>query len=342
MFTPALQKLSDEMPGANIDVLVMFRGVKDIYEKLPQISKVYYFDYLNSTRIDSLRFTLSLRNKFDATINVYPSNRKEYNLIARLIGAKKRIAVKYLRQDFSNFGFLNTCRVLEDDNLHNVEENFRMIEKLVGKKLDGIPPMQLHLKNEDSEFAEEFLRTNSILDNDFVIGFHPGCSPLKNHAKRRWESKKFAELGTRLIEKFGVKIFVFGGRDEEDLKDMVISGIDSPAVVPVNAHSLSNTAAVMKHCKIFITNDSSLMHVAAALKLNIVAIIGPTNINYIHPWQTDFQIASLNLDCSPCFHYSPKPLTCIREDVKFKCIKELSVDLVFETTAAQIKNIHRP
>ncbi len=86
----------------------------------------------------------------------------------------------------------------------------------------------------------------------------------------------------------------------------------------------------MQRCNLFITNDSSLMHIAAALKLNIVVIIGPTNKNYIYPWQTNYKIASLDLDCSPCFYYSPKPLTCSRSDLKFKCIKDLSVDLVYE------------
>lgn len=84
----------------------------------------------------------------------------------------------------------------------------------------------------------------------------------------------------------------------------------------------------MKRCNVFVTNDSALMHIASALGLKVVAIIGPTNEYYIHPWKTEYKIASLYLDCSPCFFYSPKPLTCSRTDVKFKCIKELSVDMV--------------
>ena len=97
-----------------------------------------------------------------------------------------------------------------------------------------------------------------------------------------------------------------------------------------NAFGMTKTAAIMKRCSLFITNDSSLMHIAAALKLNVLALLGPTNKNYIYPWQTNFKIASLNLDCSPCFFYSPKPLSCLREDVKFKCITELSVEKVYE------------
>ena len=70
------------------------------------------------------------------------------------------------------------------------------------------------------------------------------------------------------------------------------------------------------------------MHIAAALNLKVIAIIGPTNPHYIHPWKTEHKIVTLNLDCAPCFFYSPKPLICTREDVNFKCIKELSVEMV--------------
>jgi heptosyltransferase-2 len=86
----------------------------------------------------------------------------------------------------------------------------------------------------------------------------------------------------------------------------------------------------MKRCNVFVTNDSSLMHIASALQLKVVAIIGPTNTNYIYPWKTQHKIVSLNLDCAPCFIYSPRPLVCSRTDVKFKCIKELDVEMVYK------------
>ena len=330
MFTPSLVKLSEEIPNAEIDVLVMFKGVKDIYEKLPQISKVRYFDFLSSSKLSSLSYVLKLRNKYDATINIYPSNRREYNLISRIIGAEKRLAIKYLRKDFLNFGFLNNTRLLENDNLHNVEENFFLCDKLIDKKSDSIPALKLNLRNDDITFADSFFNNKSISESDVVIGFHPGCSTLKNHEKRRWEAYKFALLGKKLIQEYNAKVLLFGGGEEEILKDIIFEKIESQNVYSVNAHSLSNSAAVMQRCNLFISNDSSMMHVAAALKLNIVAIIGPTNKNYIYPWQTNYKVASLDLDCSPCFYYSPKPLTCSRSDLKFKCIKDLSVDLVYE------------
>jgi len=98
----------------------------------------------------------------------------------------------------------------------------------------------------------------------------------------------------------------------------------------VNTDNLAQSAAIMKSCKLFVSNDSSLMHVASAMKLNVVAIIGPTNPAYIYPWNTKHKIVSLGLDCSPCFIYSPRPLICFRDDIKFKCIKELTVNMVYQ------------
>lgn len=330
LFTPALQRLRQASPNSKIDLLVMFKGVKDIYEKLPQVNNVLFHDFLNESKYKSLLFVLSLRKKYDYTINVYPSNRKEYNLISFIINAKYRFAVKYLRKDFINLGFLHNVRIEENDKLHNVEENFLMIEKLLQEKFDSIPPLQIELDSNDLIYAKDLLNELKIQKDDLVVGFHPGCNTLKNHDKRRWEAIKFGELARLIIHNYDAKILLFGGQEENSLKEEIKNVAKNPNVISINSFSLSNTAAVMKRCDVFITNDSSLMHVAAALKLNVISIIGPTNLNYIYPWQTNYKVASLNLDCAPCFYYSPKPLTCSRNDVKFKCIKELSVDLVFE------------
>ena len=105
MFTPSLKLLKEAYPQSEIHALVMFKAVKDFYERNPNISKVIHFDFLAEGFIKSLKLVLSLRGKYDVSINVYPSNRKEYNVINLLIGANQRAAVKYLRKDFQNFGF---------------------------------------------------------------------------------------------------------------------------------------------------------------------------------------------------------------------------------------------
>ncbi|MGK9477665.1 glycosyltransferase family 9 protein [Melioribacter sp. OK-6-Me] len=330
MFTPALSVLKKIYSDSRIDSLVMYKGVAEIYNSLPEISEVLYWDFLNKPKLKSLSYVISLRGKYDISINVYPSNRKEYNIINFLIGAEKRAAVKYLRMDFMNLGFLNNVRIEENDKLHNVEENIKLIEKITGSLVDSIPGLSLNFSSDDEEYMRNFLSRYKISEDETVIGFHPGCSTLKNHANRRWSTEKFAELAVRFINQHKARVLIFGGPEEHRLKEEIIKYGGNSNIISVDTDSLIHTAAVMKRCNLFVTNDSSLMHVASALKLKVVALIGPTNPDYIHPWRTEYRIASLNLDCAPCFYYSPRPLTCKRGDVKFKCIKELPVDLVYK------------
>jgi heptosyltransferase-2 len=332
MFTPAIKLLKRNMPEAEIDALVMYHGAKEIYDSNPNLSQIIHFNFVEEGAFNSIRFLLHLRNKYDVSINVYPSNRKEYNLINYLIGAKQRAGVFYLRRNKSNLGVLNNIRILENDKVHNVQTNIKLCEALIGKKFNEEPPLEFNISFEDQKFAHGYLSEKGLKENDLVIGFHPGCATLKNHVKRRWEPEKFAELGKLLIKNHSAKILILGGPEENDLKDKINSLINSQSVIVVNAESLTKSSAIMKRCNVFITNDSSQMHIAAALGLKVVAIIGPTNQKYIYPWKTGHQVVSLNLDCAPCFFYSPTPLICSRTDIKFKCIKELSVEMVYKST----------
>ena len=75
------------------------------------------------------------------------------------------------------------------------------------------------------------------------------------------------------------------------------------------------------------TNDSGLMHIAAAMETPVVAILGPTNKNFIYPWRVKHALARLSLPCSPCFYYSPKPLSC-KLNESYKCITDLGASEV--------------
>jgi len=329
MFTPALKLLKDNIPDSQIDAMVMFKGVKDIYSRLPEINSVHHFDFLNRSPFDALKFVLSLRKKYSVTVNVYPSNRKEYNVINFLIGAKERATVKYKRMDFQNLGFLNNVRIIENDSTHNVIHNLGLIRKAFDINSEDKHALNFPLLKEDFDFADNFFSERNISTDELLIGFHPGCAVLKNHTKRRWETEKFAALTDKLFTECGAKIFLFGGPEEAELRKEILSLAATKNIVEVSAGSLAESAAVMQRMNVFVSNDSSLMHISAALQLKTVAIIGPTNEEFIHPWNTNYKIASLNLECAPCFFYSPKPLTCKRTDIQFKCIRELDVELVF-------------
>ena len=172
MFTPALHLLKKSQSNSTIDVLVMYKGVQQIYKRLPEISNVLYFDFLKSSVMAAIKFLFSIRKKYDITVNVYPSNRKEYNIISFLIGAKQRVAADYLRSGKSNFSFLNNNLITENDSLHNVEENVKLIELITNKSENEneISALSFPLTEDDNLFADGFLNEKNILKNKIVIG----------------------------------------------------------------------------------------------------------------------------------------------------------------------------
>lgn len=327
MFTPALQLIKKHKPELTIDALVMYKGVEDIYTRTGLFDKVHYFNFLKAGAVSSLSYVLKLRGLYSHSINVYPANRKEYNIIAFLMGAKTRGGINYKRAANKELGFLNNVSISEDDTRHNVMLNALLAGKMFGFSVEDAPPLLFSLTENDKKAANEFIA--SLPEEKRIIGFHTGCSLLKNHIKRRWEPEKFIALATKLITEKDAVVLLFGGPDEAELNKEIHARVNSEFCRIVVTSNLAESAAIMKHCDTFVSNDSALMHVAAAMQKKVIAIIGPTNTAYIHPWKTEYTIASLGLDCAPCFFYSPSPLSCSRTDVQFKCIKELSVEYVY-------------
>ncbi len=327
--TPAIGLAKQFSPGSMIDVLVMFRGSEEVFKRNKNVSDVFFFDFMKEGVIKSLRFVRSLRGKYDATLNIYPSNRKEYNIISFLIGAKKRAAVKYSHVDAREFGFLNNVRIVEDIRLHNVQENIKLFGELLNTSFSEEPGLDFPLLPEEREYAANFFSQHGIAGSSPVIGFHPGGSTLKNHINKRWPPDRFAELGKMLIERIGGRVLIFGGPEEKELQDSIAGMIGSDSALTVETRTVGQSGALIERCDIFVSNDSSLLHLSSALKRKTVLLMGPINPAHSGPWKTESQIATINLDCSPCFYYSPRPLLCSRTDVKFKCMKEMDAEPVY-------------
>ncbi|MEP7147066.1 MAG: glycosyltransferase family 9 protein, partial [bacterium] len=78
MFSPALRILKEKISGAEIDMLVMFRSVKEMYEHNPFIKDIHFINFLKQSKFKSLSDVRNLKNNnYDYSINVYPANRLE-------------------------------------------------------------------------------------------------------------------------------------------------------------------------------------------------------------------------------------------------------------------------
>lgn len=326
LFTPALRLLRKRFPSAHISALVMFKGAQEILEGNSHLNEIIHWNFIKEGSFHSLRFLSQLRShKYDISINVYPANRREYNLISFLIGAKLRLAHSYEHLDYLSLGFLNNRRIPEFNSRHDVEENIGLLG-LLGIEKESPKALELFLAEGDIRFAQDWLMKRD-LEGDFKVGFHAGSARFKNQAQRRWAKEKFIQLGKILAQKHNAKILIFGGRDEAQTNREICGSLGEDGWL-VKDTTVRQTAALMGRCNLFVTNDSGLMHIAAALNLPTVAIFGPTNPVWVHPWETRYEIIREDLPCSPCFFYSVKPLACRYGD--FHCIHSIEVEDVLE------------
>ena len=326
MTTPAIMNLKKQF-NAEITYLHMFETTRDILLRNPHIEKHIYFPFLQKSKQDGVRFLMSLRKKYDFSINFYPSNRMSYNLAALIINAPVRIGHRYECSDLRELNFLKNRTIKENDLLHNVEENYRLLS-FFGIKEAEPSPMKIYLTEEERLFGLQWLKQRHV-GKQILIGVHPGTSIFKNHEKKRWPIASFAGVIDRLSRKISNAAFlVFGGEEEKPLRDRLISLVHSGEnIFPAETLSVRESAAVMERCSLFLTNDSGPMHMAAALGIPVVAIFGPTNPIRVRPWAVEHMIVQPDMPCSPCFRYSPKPLQC-KAGLDYACISGITQESV--------------
>ncbi len=338
MFSPALALLKKHIPDAQIDMLAMFSQVKQIFSTNTNLNKIYFIDFLHQSKIRSVKEVLAIRkNRYDAAINVYPSNRKEYNILNRMLGAKKRIATKYMHFSGANYDFLNTDLKPEVKNRHNTLENLDLVKFLAPDiKEEETGPYQIKIPIEDDVLATEYIIENLLLGKS-LIGFHTGSATFKNHIHKRWAEEKFIELAKSLHRKYMAHILLFG--TETDLNTSIMKEIKHFGYIP-KVNNIFQSIALMSKCILFVTNDTALMHIASALKVPTVAVFGYTNHKELHPWKSKYRIVRKELECSPCFFNSPYPVKCIYSgEEEYKCIRTIEVEEVLNAIDELVKEI---
>ncbi len=328
MFSPALRLLKEKLPDSRIDMLVMFKSVKEMYEHNPFLDEIHFINFLKQSKLKSFAEVRKLKSyEYDYSINVYPANRFEYNLLNSLLGAKKKIAHHYLHTDLSRAEFLNDILVEEKKNRHNALQNLDLIKHITTVDDEEAGPMEMFISDEYKIKANLWLIENNLQDK-YLIGFHAGSSILKNHIHKRWDKNRYAELGKKLMNDYDAKILLFG--NEFDLNNEINLLLNYEAVIS-STHHYMDSIARMEYCKLFISNDTAFMHSAAALQIPTVGIFAYTNYKELYPWQTKNVLVRKDLECSPCFYNSPKAAICIYHgEEEFKCIKMIEVEEVCE------------
>jgi heptosyltransferase-2 len=274
MQSPVFAALKAAYPGWRLTVWVAPRGTKTLAENNPHIDAV-----IEAPIKQSLQQHLNLVNKlrkqrFDIGIVLYPGQLVKSALYLYLAGIPKRIGHKYPLNNNPSSSFSLTSAVDKTEGVHDIEQNLRLLESLAIKNgTQKTRYYSLIAPQKNQQEAEKLLRDLSIPASKKIIGLHVGSAT--NFVWKRWPLQYFSELGRVLTEKYNTHLLLFGGPEEKELNEKLLQELSGSATII--AAPLLTTAAVIQKCQLFVSNDSGLMHIAAATGVPTLGIFGPTD-----------------------------------------------------------------
>jgi heptosyltransferase-2 len=206
----------------------------------------------------------------------------------------------------------------------------RMIDRCAALALPRAqnPPAQLplpELKVPPSEVAAWRTRLGLLADGRRVVALAPGAvGPSK-----RWPY--FADLARRLTTA-GNSVWIIGGPDEKSLAGE-IAAADHDHIHDLTGPDLRNAILALAAADAAVSNDSGLLHVAAAIGTPAIGIFGPTSPWHwapLNPIAAVVQAAS-ELPCRPCH----KPVCRLGHH---RCMREIPAEVVADATEAALQH----
>ncbi|MDB6081113.1 MAG: rfaF [Chlamydiia bacterium] len=176
----------------------------------------------------------------------------------------------------------------------------------------------IYISKDEQKSAQKLLESHDISSDHTIIGINPGAA---YGSAKCWPKERFRELTERLLKNTTIRVLYFGEQSSKPLIDDICRGLPLRVVNLVGKTNLRELFALINSCTLIITNDSGPMHVAAALKKDLVAIFGSTNDIKTGPYGIG-RVIHHHVPCSPCYLRS-----C---PIDFRCMTSISVDEVIQ------------
>lgn len=327
LVTPVLRTLRSNFPAAHIALLADAK-LADLVRLNCNIDELIAIDKKghHNKLINYVSFIGEIRQKkFDLVINLHKNERASF--IAALSGAPKIVG-------YSTFGpGLLFNQVIENRkrSKHQVHAHFDVLKETLGITNIDDRGIEMWLDEEAEASAtaiwSQVFPQKSTASPSPVIGLNIGASwPTK-----RWPKEYFAELADRLVD-HGFAIAYFGGPMDVDIVDQAISLMrhrNNPQVVKLTGTvTLMELAALLKKCRVFVTNDSGPMHIATAMRVPLVSMFGASPVQGFWPYNDISVVLKTPLPCHPCYKHSCKL-------GGLECMYAISVETVLQAVLKQ-------
>lgn len=320
MSTPMIRAVRHNFPRAEIHVLAK-PWVAPVFENSPDVDRIIPYDAMgrHAAARGILRLCGELRGEgFDLAVLV--QNAFEAALIARLSGIPRRLGY-----DTDGRTLLLTHAVPMTRRIKRRHQIDYYLGVLTGAGLRTFGrETTLYISAAERVRAARILRKAGAAHTDGIIGLNPGAA---FGGAKRWLPERFAELGRRLRSRRPARpVVIFGGPGEADLGDAIRREIGDGCINFAGRTTLREAMALIERCRLFVTNDSGLMHAADALRVPLIAVFGPTNHTTTSPSGSYSRMVRVPVSCSPCM--KPEcPIEAPRR--RHQCMRAVTVDRVY-------------
>ena len=315
MTTPAVRAIRQRFPSTHISLLAK-PWVVPVFESSKHIDQLLIYDDNGRHKgiLGKFRLARDLKKyHFDAAILL--QNAFEAALITFLADIPIRIGYDTdVRQLFLTHAVSCTNEIKKK---HQTGYYLNIIRGL-GMKEDN-RELYLRLNQRDRFQSEKILLDQQLSLDDKIVGINPGATygPAK-----QWPFDRYARLADKIQTFTKAHIIIFGGPNDRNLGKKISQKMQYRPIDLSGKTSLGEAMALIERCDLFITNDSGLMHVAAALDVPLIAVFGSTNSITTGPLSQNSRIVQVPLECSPCLRPEcPKG--------HLNCMDQISVEMVF-------------
>ena len=331
MCEPALRGLRSLFPEAEVTMLAK-SAVAELFRAAPEVNRVLVYEDRGAHAGIAGKWALAgLLRSHGFDLAVLFQNAFEAAFLAWLAGIQQRYGYA---TDGRVFFLTNPVAVAEPrQSVHQVEYYWNLLKPL--GLSGGAPQPALHVTAEESYALDARLEALGSGVSDIVIGINPGST---YGSAKRWLPERFAEVASRLAAQVGrdegrpVVVAILGAKGEESLGQDIASRINGRTVVLSGTTTIRELMAVVRRCRLLITNDTGPMHVAAACGVPVVAVFGPTDSRTTSPYGQGRQsVVREAVDCAPCL---------LREcPIDHRCMTRISVDRVYEAAVQQVSGL---
>ena len=290
LMQPMLLRLKQRFPDCLIDVLAP-QWTLSLLKQMPEVSEVIVNPFPHGALELLARYRLGKllqANHYDAAY-VLPNSLKSA-LVPFFANIPKRIGFT----GEMRYGLLNDARKLHKTKLPLMGERFAQLAEETRDQIQNTP--HPHLSVSDETRQQVLHKLGLTLDHPVAI-FCPGA---EYGSAKRWPVQYFAELAQKIRAK-GYAVWLIGSARDREVAEKIVSLGNQSVQNLCGTTDLSDAIALLSCASLVVSNDSGLMHIAAALDRPLLAIFGSSSPQFTPPLSEQALVLKLDLPCSPCF-----------------------------------------